>query len=136
MIILTQKKKKKKHKTVTEVCATDSFLSLAILKNKRMGGKVHCVVNNLCVATCGGVGDEVGTFHYFLFFCVSVLHASLTINGSKVTVCLWLNVNDGETKRKNHQNTTKEISESDVRSIQNIGTLSYINSVLDDGHVV
>lgn len=54
--------------------------------------------------------------------CVPVLHAFM-INGNKVTVFLCVNVNDGN--RKEEASEKKEISESDVRSIQNIGTLSY-----------
>ncbi len=54
--------------------------------------------------------------------CTPVLHAFM-INGNKVSVFLCVNVNDGN--RKEEASEKQEISESDVRSIQNIGTLSY-----------
>lgn len=58
--------------------------------------------------------------------CVPVVHAFM-IHGDKVTVfvVVVLNVNDGNKKEEASEKKRNEISESDVRSIQNIGTLSY-----------
>lgn len=67
---------------------------------KQMGTKVHC--NNLCVATCGDVVDEVrktlpvDPFH----ICDLLLHAFVINGNCIVVVCVAVNVNDGNKKEE------------------------------------